>query len=662
MRDAANNSSLQATPSSTVVGAFAVSGRHGKSTNEVFMGDGTSLPRCTCKEFQRKKWLCKHFFVVFKCLPEWTFDRLPGEYTKNPFITLDDRILSPIIASYTQQAEDASSENQTAQWDQPDLAQSVDESPHDSNPDMTAEVMDEHSRPVSFSGSVNKKEERDQANPLEEQKACRERLQWIRDKTYLVQDTKVLTRVRSLLDSIILDMQENLATEKGVPLEPEKRRKPIKKARGAKYLPLSKRKGRNKFSRRAGTKATVMRKTYMVNVPVTAPKTSELTNAKKPACDCGNHEVEMREDDNLPETPKVDDADDVITEAKFADANTFTDILSSAQTEKDPQVEQVLLSSPHTSGKRPAPQDNTNSNSDCQITGASRNNINSKKVKWQKIDDKENTNPNSECQITGSAKSYVLRPKRRRQNLDSADLNLITNGEMLNDAVINEAQTLLHEQFPGVGGLEDTTLGPIFMFSVQKGEFVQVLHDGNIHWVCISNIGCKAHEINYYDSLRGSRVSWYLLQQIASIVHEEGPELVINSKKVQKQNNGVDCGLYALAFATSLVNGIKPEDETYSVEDLRPHLLQCLQEGGMKQFPRESASRHQRVKVTTTVKLNLYCHCRMPWKPSDSEVRGMAMAECDICLKWFHQKCEIIHDSIFRDGGSWTCSDCTARN
>ena len=211
-------------------------------------------------------------------------------------------------------------------------------------------------------------------------------------------------------------------------------------------------------------------------------------------------------------------------------------------------------------------------------------------------------------------------------------------------------------------GLEDTTLGPIFMFSVQKGEFVQVLHDGNIHWVCISNIGCKENEINYYDSLRGGRVSWYLLQQIASIVHENGPQLVINPMKVQKQNNGVVCGLYALAFATSLVNGISPEDETFSVEELRPHLLKCLQEGKMKPFPRESEITHKRVRPTTTIKLNLYCHCRMPWRPSDKEVRGMAMAECEICLKWFHQKCENIPDSIFRDGGSWTCNDCTARN
>ena len=557
----------------------------------------------------------------------------------DPFITLDDRILSPIIASYTQQAEDASPENATAQWNPPDLDQSVDKFP-ESNLDFTTEVMDERSRPVSFSGSVNKANGRAQANLLEEQRECRERLQVIKDKTYLLQDTTVLTRVRSLLDSIILDMQENLATENGVPLEPDERRKPIKKARGTKYLPLTKRKGKSKFSRRAGTKATVMRKTYMVNVPVTAPKASERSNAKhtkKATCDCGNHEIEIGEEDHLPETTKVGEADDIIADPTFAEVNTFTDFLSSVQTDtlmnsehsisestrgKDPQLEQVLSSSPRTGLKRSAPQDNTNSSSHC----AFKTDNPSTKRQWQMIDDKENTDPNIDCQITGSAKRYNPPPKRRRQNLDSADLNLITKGEMLNDAVINKAQTLLHEQFPGVGGLEDTTLGPIFMFSVQKGEFVQLLHDGNIHWVCISNIGCNENEIKYYDSLRGSRVSWYLLQQIASIVHEDGPQLVINPMKVQKQTNSVDCGLYALAFATSLVNGINPEDETYSVEELRPHLLKCLQDGKMKQFPRESETTHQRVRATTAVKLNLYCHCRMPWRPSDNEVRGMAFS------------------------------------
>lgn len=71
----------------------------------------------------------------------------------------------------------------------------------------------------------------------------------------------------------------------------------------------------------------------------------------------GNHEIEIRKDDNLPETPKAGDADDIVADPKFADTNTFTaDFLSSAQTDtlmnskdsssesthgKDPQVEQV---------------------------------------------------------------------------------------------------------------------------------------------------------------------------------------------------------------------------------------------------------------------------------------------------------------------------------
>ena len=69
-----------------------------------------------------------------------------------------------------------------------------------------------------------------------------------------------------------------------------------------------------------------------------------------------------------------------------------------------------------------------------------------------------------------------------------------------------------------------------------------------------------------------------------------------------------------------------------------------------RQFPRESETTHHRVRATITVKLNLYCHCHMPWRPSDNKVRGMAMAECEICLKWFHQKCEIIPDSMVAPG------------
>ena len=34
-----------------------------------------------------------------------------------------------------------------------------------------------------------------------------------------------------------------------------------------------------------------------------------------------------------------------------------------------------------------------------------------------------------------------------------------------------------------------------------RGDFVQILHTGDKHWVCISSIGCLSGEVNLYDSL-----------------------------------------------------------------------------------------------------------------------------------------------------------------
>lgn len=77
---------------------------------------------------------------------------------------------------------------------------------------------------------------------------------------------------------------------------------------------------------------------------------------------------------------------------------------------------------------------------------------------------------------------------------------MICNGQMLTDTSINCAQSILHEAFPNVAGLEVTTLGSTSNFSANKAEFVQILHTGSLHWLCVSNIGCRKNEINCYDS------------------------------------------------------------------------------------------------------------------------------------------------------------------
>lgn len=91
--------------------------------------------------------------------------------------------------------------------------------------------------------------------------------------------------------------------------------------------------------------------------------------------------------------------------------------------------------------------------------------------------------------------------KRLKRNIDNEELELINNEKMLTDTSINCAQNILHEAFPNIAGLEDKTLGPELNFSVHKEKFVQILHSGSLHWLCVSNFGCKKGEINYYDSL-----------------------------------------------------------------------------------------------------------------------------------------------------------------
>ena len=60
----------------------------------------------------------------------------------------------------------------------------------------------------------------------------------------------------------------------------------------------------------------------------------------------------------------------------------------------------------------------------------------------------------------------------------------ILNGDMLTDETITATINILNKRFVEVGGLESPSLGPTSNFTVNKGCFVQVLHDLGCHWVC----------------------------------------------------------------------------------------------------------------------------------------------------------------------------------
>ena len=102
----------------------------------------------------------------------------------------------------------------------------------------------------------------------------------------------------------------------------------------------------------------------------------------------------------------------------------------------------------------------------------------------------------------GTKKIEAKNKHRVNQKFNNAIHNEIIQNKWLSDESINLAQTILFKNFPLISDFEDTTLGPLNMFSFQTGEFVQVLYENN-NWVTVSLSTEKATSVVYlYDSLQ----------------------------------------------------------------------------------------------------------------------------------------------------------------
>lgn len=88
--------------------------------------------------------------------------------------------------------------------------------------------------------------------------------------------------------------------------------------------------------------------------------------------------------------------------------------------------------------------------------------------------------------------------------------------------------------------------------------------------------------------------------QVASILHTEYSQIRLLFQDVQKQNGSSDCGLFAIAFATAVVLGIKPEECLFDQKMMRSHLIRCLESKEMTAFPLKR-SRRKTCKVKTDV-------------------------------------------------------------
>ncbi|XP_068677854.1 uncharacterized protein [Montipora foliosa] len=168
--------------------------------------------------------------------------------------------------------------------------------------------------------------------------------------------------------------------------------------------------------------------------------------------------------------------------------------------------------------------------------------------------------------------------------LDESDyLTILSPTSWLTGDIIHQAQVLLQKENSAIEGFQRPTLGPVRNFNVVSGEFVQILHTGSNHWVCVSSIGCLPGHVNLYDSLYHDAISQEVEDQTNDLLG--GRLASLQSVSVQQQTNGSDCGVFAIAIATCLALGTDPSHVTFDIQGMRSHLVACFKAEKMSMFP-----------------------------------------------------------------------------
>ena len=90
----------------------------------------------------------------------------------------------------------------------------------------------------------------------------------------------------------------------------------------------------------------------------------------------------------------------------------------------------------------------------------------------------------------------------------------------------------------------------------------------------------------------------------------------------------MDCGLYAIAFATAILNGEDPTRMNFL--NLRSHFQHGIESRSISPFPSSHVYRERQHHREVTV--NLICTCRLP----DD---GKLVMECKTCYKRYHGRC-----------------------
>ena len=161
---------------------------------------------------------------------------------------------------------------------------------------------------------------------------------------------------------------------------------------------------------------------------------------------------------------------------------------------------------------------------------------------------------------------------------------ILTPTGWLDCDIIHHAHTLLRAIDLTTEGLQRPTLGPCRNFGQVSGQFIQILHTGNQHLVCVSTVRSDDELVELYDSLYHNVIENEVVEQVKNL-GGTGNVSGIRVVAVQQQGNRSDCGVYSIAFTTCLIHGILPQTIQFDDLVMRQHFFDCLRNNKPELFP-----------------------------------------------------------------------------
>ena len=259
------------------------------------------------------------------------------------------------------------------------------------------------------------------------------------------------------------------------------------------------------------------------------------------------------------------------------------------------------------------------------------------------------------CTSSSEAGSYKWKTIGRVDLLDSDKAILRSPDRWITGNIINASQHLLKEKFTSLSGFQDTISVKSKRVALAEGEFIQILHKEDSHWITVSNIATgETGAVCIYDSLNDYNVPFAMKRIIAGLIISKKPCIPLRQEDVPLQGDFTSCGLFAIAFATSLCFGQDPRRLIFDKASMRRHLLECLEKSEMRPFPVQG---YRSPAMGRLESFRIYCKCRMPHNPSDAD----DFLRCHLCGKKYHPLCDDdskLHWKQSDDVQYWLCSEC----